>query len=125
MSAGPAYNNLTIVRAEKSIYIKRYVCVFVCVSRFVCPPGDKHFFHTGEGGTNISCTQEGGGTNIFHTQGGDKHFCLGGGDKHFMLEALVAMMMLMKRWMCNVSEANIPASEASKLSAGARILRGP
>ena len=58
MSAGPAYDNLTIVRAEKSIYIKRYVCVFVCVSRFVCPPGDKHFFHTGEGE----------GTNIFHTQ---------------------------------------------------------
>ena len=50
--------------------------------QFVCPPGDKHFGHTGEeGGTNISHTQDGGGTNII------------------LLEAVVPMMMLMKRWL--------------------------
>ena len=50
------------------------------------------------------------GTNFFQTQGGgDKHFYIegggqtflhrGGGNKHFMLEAVVPMMMLMKRWL--------------------------
>ena len=39
--------------------------------QFVCPLGDKHFLHTGEGGTNI-----------FHTQGGQTFFvgCCGGQD---------------------------------------------
>ena len=44
--------------------------VLFCLSpgdkQFVCPPGDKHFSHTGEGG-----------------------------DKHFLLEVMVAMIMLM------------------------------
>ena len=41
-----------------SIYIKRYVCLwvshtFVCPpgdKQFVCPAGDSHFSHTGDGG---------------------------------------------------------------------------
>ena len=58
-------------------------------------------------GTNISYTQERGGGQTFLTHGGDKHFHIEGGgtniftsrgDKHFLLEAVVAMMMLMKRW---------------------------
>ena len=49
--------------------------------QFVCPPGDKLFLHTGEGGTNISHTEE------------------GGGNKHFMLEAVVPMMMLLNSWL--------------------------
>ena len=32
--------------------------------QFVCPPGDKHFSHTGEGGGQTILTY-GGGTNIF------------------------------------------------------------
>ena len=60
-----------------SIYVKRFVSQSVRLSvcpvlfvpgdkQFVCPPGDKHFFHTGEGG--------------------DKHFSHTGGDKHFHIE---------------------------------------
>ena len=56
-----------------SIYIKRCVSQSVSVSPFVCPWGtNKHFLHTGEEGgeTNISHTQEGGETNIFGLRGG-------------------------------------------------------
>ena len=72
------------------------------------------------GWTNISHTQ--GGANIFHTQGEDKHFCILGGTNIFVGgggtyddddEEI------------DVSEANIFVSEASKLSAGDRIFRGP
>jgi len=80
--------------------------------QFVCPPGDKHFLHTG-----------GGGTNIFHTQEGDKHFCIerggtnifvGGGGSYDDVDEEI-----------DVSEANVFVSKASKLSAGDRIFRGP
>ena len=57
---------------------------------FVCPPGDKHFSHTGEGG----------GQTIL-TYGGDVGV---DGD---------------------VDGEEEDVSEASKLSAGARIFRGP
>ena len=81
------------------------------MSESVCPllfvPGDKQFLHTGEGGqtflthrrergTNIFHTQDVGGTNIFRLRGG-QIFSLGG-DKLFLLEAVVALMMLMRRW---------------------------
>ena len=49
--------------------------------------GDKHFLHTGGRG----------GQTFFTYRGGDKHFCIEGGDKHFLLEAVVPMVMLMKR----------------------------
>ena len=107
------------------------LCVRLCVTLLFVPggqticlsPGDKHFLHTEEGGTNISHTQEGGGTNIFHTQeggqtffthrGGTNIFVGGGGSYDDEDEEI------------DVSEANIFVSEASKLSAGARIFRGP
>ena len=40
---------------------------------------DKHFFHTGEGGTNISYTQEGGGQTFFTHRGGQTFYFGGGG----------------------------------------------
>ena len=92
---------------------------------FCLSPGDKHFLYTG--GTNISYTQrrgEGGGNNLFvprgqtflyHSGGGQTFSVEGGGDNYDVYGEDER----------DVSEANILASEASKLSAGARILRGP
>ena len=88
-------------------------------------PRDKHFFHTREGGANISHTQEGGGdkhfshtggTNIFALRGGQTFFVGGGGGHDDVDEEMY------------VSKAKFLVSKASKLSAGARILgarRGP
>ena len=59
-------------------------------------------------------THRGGGTNIFATQGGTNIFTLRGGDKHFML----------KMGDDDVDGEEEDVSEASKLSAGARIFRG-
>ena len=68
--------------------------------------GDKHFSHTAEGGTNIFQTQgrrqtffksRGGQTSLDH--GGINIFTQEGRDKHFMLEAVVALMMMMRRLM--------------------------
>ena len=73
------------------------------------------FFHAGEGGTNISCTQEGGG---------DKHFShTGGGGQTFYVRGVggyddVDEEMDVSEAKFFVSEANISVSEASKLSAG-------
>ena len=77
-------------------------------------PRDKHSSHTGEGGTNISYTQEGGGDKHFsHAVGGQTFYVRGGGAYDDVDEEV------------DVSEANFLASKASKLSAGARIFRGP
>ena len=46
---------------------------------------------------DISYTYEGGG-QIFFTHREGQTFLHRGGDKHFLLEMVVAMMMLMKRW---------------------------
>ena len=81
--------------------------------QFVCPPGDKHFLHTGEGGTNISHTQERGGQTFVLLGRGQTFYVGGGGAYDDVVEDLV------------VSEANFLVSKASKLSAGARIFRGP
>ena len=62
---------------------------------------DKHFSHTG------------GGQTFLHRGGGQTFFVGGGGAYGDVDEEKV------------VSEANIFVSEASKLSAGARIFRGP
>ena len=85
--------------------------------------GDKHFSHTEEGGTNIfhqggqgqTFLTHLGGTNIFTHMGGQT-FSAGsdGGNDDVDGEEEE-----------DVSEANILVSEASKLSAGARIFRGP
>ena len=80
---------------------KKRLLVSPCVCNIFHPP--KLFIPRG---THNFRTQQRGGKN-FHTQGGDKHFYINaggkhfytrGGDKHFMLEAVVAMMMLMRRW---------------------------
>ena len=92
------------------LIISKALCVCVCLLRlvcppgdkqFVCPPGDKHFPHTV------------GGTNIFHTQGGQTFLYMGGtnifvgaGGGGYDVE--------------DHEEEDV--SEASKLSAGARIL---
>ena len=60
-----------------SIYIKHFVRLlhFVCLLRdnqFVCPLGEKHFLHTGEGGANIFAMR------------GDKHFYTGGGQVFYL-----------------------------------------
>ena len=95
-------------------------------------------------GTNISYTQERGGDKHFsHTggRGGDKHFYIEGGnsftcgveDKHFYLWGWGGQTFFVEVGGAFddvdeemvVSVVNFLVSEASKLSAGARIFRGP
>ena len=78
--------------------------------QFVCPPGDKHFLHTGGGG----------GTNIFAFRGGQTFFVGGRGAYGDVDEEMVVSAANFLG-----SRANNFVSEASKLSAGARIFRGP
>ena len=77
------------------------------MSPFVCPQGDKHFSYTG----------------------GDKHFSHTGRDKQgggtFSVGGVGGKDDVDGAKEEDVSEANTLASEASNLSAGARILRGP
>ena len=74
-------------------------------------------------GTNIFDTQ--GGTNIFATQGGGQTFLhWEGGGQTFYVEDVGGDDDVDGEEE-DVSEANILVSEASKLSAGARIFRGP
>ena len=61
---------------------------------------------------------------------GDKHFCINGGGQTFFVGGGggyddVDEEMDVSKANFLVSEANIFVSEASKLSAGARIFRGP
>ena len=65
--------------------------------------GDKHFSHTG-----------GRGGQTFFTHGGGQTFFFGGGGGYDDVDEEL-----------NVSEANFPVSETSKLSARARIFKGP
>ena len=80
-------------------------------------------------GTNISYTQERGdkqfhtgerGTNIFIFSGGGQTFYFEGHD-----DVNVDEEIYVSKANFLVSEAHILVSEASKLSAGARIFRGP
>ena len=88
------------------LYIKRFVCPFVCHS-FVCPPG---------------YTQERGGqTFLKHKREGGQTFFVGGSSAY----ADVDEEMVVSEGNYLVSKVNIFVSEASKLSAGARIFRGP
>ena len=68
-------------------------------------PGNKHFLHK-------HFYIKGGGPNIFASRGGQTFFVGGSGAYDHVDEEMV------------VSEANIFMSEASILSAGARIFRG-
>ena len=98
------------------------------------PRGTNISYTKERGGTNISHTQE-GGTNIFHTQGGDNLFHTHRGVKHFCI-LWVGTNIFASRGggqtffvgggsgYDDVDE-EINESEASKLSAGARIFRGP
>ena len=83
-------------------------------------------------GTNISYAQEGGGQTFFTHRRGDKHFSHTGGGQTFLY--LGGGTNIFVGGCCSyddddeeidVSEANIFVSEASKLSAGDRIFRGP
>ena len=137
-----------------SIYIKRFVSesvsesvcplLFVPGGQTIClsPGGQTFFTHrwgggtnnfdiwrggqtffTQRGGTNIFATQ--GGTNIFATQGGGTNiFTLRGGGQTFYVKDVGGDDDVDGEEE-DVSEANILVSEASKLSAGARIFRGP
>ena len=71
------------------------------------------------------CLSPGGQTFLTHRRGGDKHFSHTGrrGDKHYFVGGSGAYDDVDEEMV--VSEANIFVSEASKLSAGARISRGP
>ena len=91
------------------------VCTYVTIS---VPPiclslGDKHFSHTRERGTNIFHTQ--GGTNILALTGGTNIFALRGGGQTIFVEG----------YDDDDVDEEVDVSEASKLSVGARILRGP
>ena len=81
--------------------------------QFVCPWGT-NIFHT-QGGTNIFTLR--GGQTFLHREGGQTFF-VGGGGGHDDVDEEMDVSFL-------VSEANIFVSEASKLSAGARIVRAP
>ena len=101
------------------------------VSNVLFVPGDKQFVCPR--GTNISCTQERGGDKHFsHTggrggqtfftqRGGGQTFFVGGGGGYDDVDEEIDM----NEASFLVSEGNIFVSKASKLSAGARILRGP
>ena len=120
------------VSSKILMLIKHYVCVCpsvtFCLSpgdkQFVCPTGDKHFLHT-VGGGQTNCLSPGdkhflhtggaGGTNKLFVPWGQTFSVEDGGDNYDVYGEDER----------DVSEANIFASKASKLSAGARILRGP
>ena len=112
-------------RQLSSTLLNNHICIYkaLCLSvyplRFVLPLGDKHCPHT-VGGANISHTQgwgkhfdtQGGQTFLHNggkhfTQGGWQTFCVGGGGSND-----------------DVDGKEEDVSEASKLSAGARIFRG-
>ena len=73
-------------------------------------------------GTNISYTQEGGQTFFTHRRG-DKHFSHTGGGTNIFVGGGGSYDDDDEE--IDLSEANIFVSEASKLSAGDRIFRGP
>ena len=102
----------------QSIYIKRLVSLSVCLSvchvlfvpggQTIClSPGDKHFYI------------ERGQTLLLWV--GGQIFFVGDGVAYDDVDE----EMVVSKANIFVSEANIFVSEASKLSAGARIFRGP
>ena len=89
--------------------------LFVPGGQTIClSPGDKHFSHTGGGGTNKLFVPR-GQTFLTHRGGGQTFFFIHRGTNIFLM-----MMIIVE----NVSGANIPSSEARKPPAGTRIL-GP
>ena len=82
-------------------------------------PGDKHFSHTGGrgGGTNIFTSRR--GPTFLHRLREQTSYIEGGGGGYEDKEMDVSVAHFL------ASKANNLVSEASKLSAGARICRGP
>ena len=87
------------------------------VTNIFTPSGGKIFLHT-KGGTDIFRLK--GGANIFRLKGGSNIFTQGGGTFSIVSNGDDNDVYGEKV----VSKTNIPASKPSKLSAGARILRG-
>ena len=81
-------------------------CLYPGDKQFVCPPWGKHFLHTG-----------GRGEQTFLLGEGDKHFYLGRGGQTFFVGGGGAYDDVDEELVVNIF-----VSEASKLSAGARIL---
>ena len=76
------------------------------------------------GGQTFLTHRRGGHNHFSHTGGrGDKHFSHTGGGQTFYVGGGVAYDDVVEEMV--VSKVNFLASEASKLSAGARIFRGP
>ena len=69
-------------------------------------------------------THRRGGTNIFTLRGGTKNFTQGGGQTFYVVGGGGHDDVDVDEEIY-VSEVNFLVSEASKLSAGARIFRGP
>ena len=82
--------------------------------------GPTFLTHRKEGGTIIFHTQE--ADNIFESRGGQTFHVVGGGGHD---DADVDEEMYVSEANSLASKVNILVSEASKLSAGARIFRGP
>ena len=75
---------------------------------FVCPPGINIPHTQVRGGQTFLTHRREGGQTFFTQRGWNKPFYIDGGtnilasrggDKHFLLEAVVPMMMMMKRWL--------------------------
>ena len=56
--------------------------------QFVCPPGDKHFLHTGGGGQTFF-THRRGDKHFSHTGGGQTFFVGGGGSYDYVDEEII------------------------------------
>ena len=82
--------------------------------------GDKHFSHTG-GWANIFALR--GGETFLHRVGGRQTFFVGGSGAYDDVDEEEEMVVSEANFLG--SGANNFVSEASKLSAGARIFRGP
>ena len=101
-----------------SIYIKRCVSQSVSLSPFVCPWGTNNLFVPGD--KQFVCPP--GDKHFSHTGGGGQTNCLSPGDKHFLhTEGGTNIFLMMMITVGNVSGANILSSEARKPPAGARI----
>ena len=77
---------------------KQYV---ISIYRMLCQSVSQSVFYVlFVPGEKTICLSPGGQIFLTHRRGGDKHFFTHrGGDKIVLLEALVPMLMLMKRWL--------------------------
>ena len=92
----------------------------VRVLHFCFSPGGQTFPTHGGGGQTFF-THRGGGKHFYILGGGGQTFFVGGGGGYDFVDEEIDV----SETSFLVSEANCFASEACKLSAGARIFRGP